>query len=228
MRIRLTFLFLLFSSFALAQPSPITGPGGTQDVNLTQVGGTSTSLGQKTSANSIPVVLPSDQVVNIIVTSTITPDTELSAAATLADNTTNPSTTSVGTFSHWFDGSTWDRAPGTSIDGLLVNLGANNDVTVTGSVTANAGTNLNTSALCLEAGNLATLAAKDFSTQTTLAAMNAKFVTGTDIGDVTINNASGASAVNIQDGGNVITIDGSGTASTPAGGAVPQNDGRNG
>ena len=220
MRIRLTFLFLLFSSFALAQPSPITGPGGTQDVNLTQVGGTSTSLGQKTSANSIPVVLPSDQVVNIIVTSTITPDTELSAAATLADNTTNPSTTSVGTFSHWFDGSTWDRAPGTSIDGLLVNLGANNDVTVTGSVTANAGTNLNTSALCLEAGNLATLAAKDFSTQTTLAAMNAKFVTGTDIGDVTINNASGASAVNIQDGGNTITVDGSGTAGTPAGGVL--------
>ena len=30
---------------------------------------------------------------------------------------------------------------------------------------------------------------------------------GTDIGDVTINNASGASAVNIQDGGNSITID---------------------
>lgn len=31
---------------------------------------------------------------------------------------------------------------------------------------------------------------------------------GIDIGDVTINNASGAAAVNIQDGGNSITIDG--------------------
>lgn len=31
---------------------------------------------------------------------------------------------------------------------------------------------------------------------------------GVDIGDVTINNAAGASAVNIQDGGNSITIDG--------------------
>jgi hypothetical protein len=41
-------------------------------------------------------------------------------------------------------------------DGLLVNLGSNNDVTVTGSVTASAGTNLNTSALALETGgNLA-------------------------------------------------------------------------
>jgi tetrahydromethanopterin S-methyltransferase subunit B len=40
--------------------------------------------------------------------------------------------------------------------GQLVNLGANNDVTVEGSVTANAGANLNTSALALETGgNLA-------------------------------------------------------------------------
>lgn len=31
---------------------------------------------------------------------------------------------------------------------------------------------------------------------------------GVDIGDVTINNGSGASAVNIQDGGNIITVDG--------------------
>lgn len=36
---------------------------------------------------------------------------------------------------------------------------------------------------------------------------------GTDIGDVTINNGSGASAVNIQDGGNSITVDGSLTVS---------------
>lgn len=55
---------------------------------------------------------------------------------------------------------------------------------------------------------LDTIAAKDFATQTTLSAINAKLVTGTDIGDVTINNASGASAVNIQDGGNTITVDG--------------------
>lgn len=48
----------------------------------------------------------------------------------------------------------------------------------------------------------------DVATQTTLAAINAKLVTGTDIGDVTINNAAGASAVNIQDGGNIITVDG--------------------
>ena len=40
---------------------------------------------------------------------------------------------------------------------------------------------------------------------------------GVDIGDVTVNNGSGASAVNIQDGGNSITIDGTITASNTAG-----------
>jgi len=59
-----------------------------------------------------------------------------------------------------------------------------------------------------------TIAGKDFATQTTLAAMNAKMVTGTDIGDVTINNSTGANAVNIQDGGNTITVDGTVTANT--------------
>jgi len=39
---------------------------------------------------------------------------------------------------------------------------------------------------------------------------------GVDIGDVTINNAAGASAVNIQDGGNVITVDGTVTTTPPA------------
>jgi len=45
------------------------------------------------------------------------------------------------------DASTDARAPVSATNGLTVDLGSNNDVTVTGSVTANAGTNLNTSAL---------------------------------------------------------------------------------
>ncbi len=39
---------------------------------------------------------------------------------------------------------------------------------------------------------------------------------GVDIGDVTINNASGGSAVNIQDGGNSITVDGTVAATNTA------------
>lgn len=55
-------------------------------------------------------------------------------AAALADNTANPTISKIGSYPHWFDGSTWDRALGNSTDGLLVNLGTNNDVTVTGSL----------------------------------------------------------------------------------------------
>jgi hypothetical protein len=50
------------------------------------------------------------------------------------------------------------------------------------------------------------------STNTILTNINNKLVSGTDIGDVTINNGSGVNAVNIQDGGNTITIDGTVTA----------------
>lgn len=39
---------------------------------------------------------------------------------------------------------------------------------------------------------------------------------GVDIGDVTVNNGAGAAAVNIQDGGNSITVDGAVTASIAA------------
>ena len=41
---------------------------------------------------------------------------------------------------------------------------------------------------------------------------------GVDIGDVTVNNAAGAAAVNVQDGGNSLTVDGTVTANqgTPA------------
>src|SRR3990167_232812 len=60
------------------------------------------------------------------------------STATLQGSNGNP--IYVRTFGHWFDGSTWDRARGDSTDGLLVNLGANNDVTVTGTITANQGT----------------------------------------------------------------------------------------
>lgn len=56
---------------------------------------------------------------------------------------------------------------------LPVDLGANNDVTVTGTVTANAGTNLNTSALALESGgNLDTIAGDTTSIDGKITACN--------------------------------------------------------
>ena len=66
-------------------------------------------------------------------------DTELPAAIALADDMANPTAPQVGAHLMLFDGSAWDRAPGTAEDGLLVNLGANNDVTVaSGNITVDA------------------------------------------------------------------------------------------
>lgn len=50
--------------------------------------------------------------------------------ALLADDPANPTAPSMGSLLHVYDGATWDLARGTSVDGLLVNLGANNDVTI--------------------------------------------------------------------------------------------------
>jgi len=58
-------------------------------------------------------------------------DTELPAAVLLTDNTATPTAPAVGSFGMLYDGAAWDFARGTSADGALVNLGANNDVTVT-------------------------------------------------------------------------------------------------
>lgn len=62
------------------------------------------------------------------------------AGGTFNNNADNVATSSTnGQAAAWlygWDGSAWDRVPATALDGLLVNLGSNNDVTVTsGAVT---------------------------------------------------------------------------------------------
>ncbi|MCW0193402.1 MAG: hypothetical protein OJJ55_19145 [Rhodococcus sp.] len=92
------------------------------------------------TANPIPVSDAGGSLTvdgTVVVSGTVTVDSELPAAAALADNASNPTAPAVGAFEMLWDGTTWDRAPGTAADGQLVNLGANNDVTVTGTVTAN-------------------------------------------------------------------------------------------
>jgi hypothetical protein len=53
------------------------------------------------------------------------------AAYVDADAIANQTTTAVHGQSYFYNGVTWDRMRGSVVDGLLVNLGANNDVTVT-------------------------------------------------------------------------------------------------
>jgi hypothetical protein len=183
-------------------------------------------------------------------------DTELPAAAALADDTSNPTvpgiasylmvydstagqwdrargtpTTSDGQAGHsqsildvqshpmMYNGTTWDRFRGSSTDGLLVDLGTNNDVTITGTVTVSGTVTSNigtTNGLALDAtltgGTMRTKLYDGTDTALITASGELNVIAtaqpGVDIGDVTINNASGASAVNIQDGGNSITVDG--------------------
>ena len=68
---------------------------------------------------------------------TISADTEFPTAGVLSDNFANPTTTNVASMLMLWDTATWDRAPGDATNGLLVNLGTNNDVTVTsGTITS--------------------------------------------------------------------------------------------
>lgn len=115
---------------------------------------------------------------------------------------------------------------------VVVDLGANNDVTITGTVAVTqsgtwdeVGINDSGNSITVDDGGL-TLSIDDGAGSITVDGTVAATQSGTwtlgansgvDIGDVTINNASGGSAVNIQDGGNSITIDGTVTASNTAG-----------
>lgn len=122
-----------------------------------------------------------------------------------------------------YNGSTWDRLRSDITNGLDVDVtrvpsdpfGATADVAVTAGATGSISAKLRSISrdlvanIVLAAGTnaIGKLAAND----------------GVDIGDVTINNASGGSAVNVQDGGNSLTVDGSVTVS----GTVTANAGTN-
>lgn len=165
-------------------------PSGTQDVNLTKVAGTAVTVGSGVlGAGTQRVVLATDQ-----------PAVPISAASL-------PLPTGAAT-------SALQTQPGVDIGDVTVNNAAGaaavniqdggNSITVDGTVAVSGTVAISAVALPLPTG-AATLAGQ---TQP-----------GVDIGDVTVNNAAGAAAVNIQDGGNSITIDGTITA-TAAGQAA--------
>lgn len=151
------------------------GSGGTgADVNLIEVGGAAIALGQTTSANSLPVVIASDQSA-IAVTASFTPT-----------GTQDVNLTKVG--------------------GAAVALGQAAMAASMPVVLAS-----NQTAVPISAASL------PLPTGAATAALQTQ--PGVDIGDVTVNNGSGAAAVNVQDGGNTLTVDGTvavtqGTASS--------------
>jgi len=176
-----------------------TDNGGNVGVNIQNTvnvsdGGSSITIDGTVTANQ-----PSSTAYKVII-SDGTSDVPIDAAHN--DGETNTENhIDIGSKGMVFNGTTWDRMRGDATNGMLVNLGTNNDVTVTGSVTVAQATAGNLNATVVGTGTFAVQAAQ--SGTWTLGANS-----GVDIGDVTINNASGASAVNIQDGGNSITVDG--------------------
>lgn len=114
------------SANAVRVEGPITiVPSGTQDVNITEYGGTASTLGQKASTASIPVVIASDQS-----SINVTADTELPAAAALGDAIANPTTPTVGSFISGWDatGAHWDRVRTSGNDSDGIGTGANGNV----------------------------------------------------------------------------------------------------
>jgi hypothetical protein len=87
---------------------------GSQVVNLAS-GGTLVTLGQKAMSASLPVTFASDQ-------SALAIDTELPAAAVLADATANPTVPGVGAYLMGWNGTTWDRVDTANTGRLQVDV----------------------------------------------------------------------------------------------------------
>ena len=188
------------SGASTAAKQPALGTAGTPSADVITVQG---------KAAMTPILIDGSATTQPV-SGTVTADTELPAAAALADTTANPTVPGVGTYLMGWDGTNWDRlkqqglnadaqtahAKGvleTASNGYVFN-GTTWD-RAKGDATNGAFVNVKTSVLPTGAATSA------LQTQP-----------GVDIGDVTINNAAGASAVNIQDGGNSITVDGTVTA----------------
>ena len=98
---------------ARAAVNPISGQAGVQGG-----AGASTALTQRvalaTDANTIQGTVTANAG-----SGTFTVDTELPAAAALAENTANPTVPGVAAFGMAYDGTNWDRVPGNSGGGLF-------------------------------------------------------------------------------------------------------------
>lgn len=179
------------------------------------------SLGQKAMAASLAVVLASDQSALAVTVASLPLPSGAATETTLA--ALNAKVTAVNTGAVVISSGVV-----TSITNVVHIDDNGGSITVDGSITANAGTNLNTSALALESGgNLASLVAKDFATQTTLAAIKAKTdnidvalstrtkpadtqtiagaVTVTS-GSITATQATGSNLHTVVDSGTITTI----------------------
>jgi hypothetical protein len=179
--------------------------------------------GQKTMAESDPVVLPSDQIISVgsngaYLATEMTALSILSAVQEQSDYETKLVVDSLNVT--YLEVRIWNSSTGAFNPPTYYLPNSNTTSIPTPPLSyINPNTFLslivsNTTDINLEETQKLVLTAVT-NTQTILTNINNKMVSGTDIGDVTINNTGGASAVNIQDGGNSITIDGTVSLSGP-------------
>jgi hypothetical protein len=171
--------------------------------------------GQKTMAESDPVVLPSDQIISVdsngeYLATELTLSSILSAVQQQTDYETKLVVDSLGVT--YLEVRTWNSSSGTFNPPTYYLPNSNTPATPTPPLEyINPNTFLslivsNTTDINLEDTQQLVLTAVTNS-ELLLNDINNKLVDGNDIGDVTINNGSGVLAVNIQDGGNSITVD---------------------
>jgi len=151
-------------SYTTGQTSPLSlDPSGNLRVNVTTGGGTGgtsstfgaafpgpgTAIGAKNGANMVNLVADGSGNLDVNCIVGCAGGATSNASSAVATSGTNGATVA---WLYLFNGTTWDQAQADGSKNLKVNVAA-------GSVTANAGTNLNTSLLALETGgNLATIA----------------------------------------------------------------------
>lgn len=201
----------------------------TGNASLASIDSKLNTLGQKVMASSVPVVIASNQsAIPVSGTVTTSPDVNVhdgtgvsisSTGSSLDVNITNTVPVSqsgtwtvqqgtppwsVSQSGTWTTGRTWTLSSGTdsvaAVQSGTWNIGTVSTITNVVHVDDNGGS------LTID-GTVA-------ATQSGTWVLGAN--SGVDIGDVTINNASGGAAVNIQDGGNTITVDGT-VAATQSG-----------
>ena len=102
--------------YAITQPLPV----GTN--NIGNVGLLDEEDGRFEGANTTPVGTENGLIVRNIPSGTQTVDTELPAASSLGDATSNPSVPAVGSFGMVWNGTSWDRMPGTAAAGATVTV----------------------------------------------------------------------------------------------------------
>lgn len=178
--------------------------------------------GQKTMAESDPVVLPSDQTISVNSNGAhlSTELTSLSILSALQQQSDYEAKLVVDNLDvTYLEVRIWNSSTGAFNPPTYYLPNSNTPSTPTPPLSyINPNTFLslivsNTTDINLEDTQKLVLTAVT-NTQTILTNINNKLVSGTDIGDVTINNTGGGSAVNIQDGGNVISIDDAGGSLT--------------